>query len=255
MVTQPAGLSKKIAVDSSLNTRGSLIDPEESMIHLSYQSPQQSSSGVLKKSLIGVLLVTAILGASIAWESTQADFEVSLEREAPLLRPRSDAIEALQNSNHWKEWNHHLDRVEVESTGSSALGTWHLTPTGKPWKSFELRVRSTPLDQGLEFELLSDSTGRLTRLFRELRWTVRILEHTVQVTVHAQTWSTRARWLARWIPRILLNQALFADVQALGVDPKEWEQTGGMDLAPTESRPVAESGTSDPKRASQSHHE
>ncbi len=177
-----------------------------------------------------VAIVILFLG-SLIQAAYSENFEVQMTREAPLLRSREEAIRLLQTPQEWTQWNHHVREVTAGTIPDS--WKWKLIPPGKPWKSFELLVSSPNPNPSevREFVLLEDSSKRLTQGFQHLTWKIEVKETSVLVHISGKTRSMRARWFARWMPRIFMNQVLSANAQALAGLP----DVEALDLSPPRS--------------------
>jgi hypothetical protein len=178
------------------------------------------------------LAALAVLGlASRAWLSRGPDFELSFERQvrSPL------SIEALQqelaNTPTWQEWHFNVQRVEATSSPSTLR--FFLEPPKKEWKRFELDLQVEQKSPNrIESRVLQESKGRLEKLLSTISWSIQLLPDPegqgtlIRGEAHARTQGPKARMLGRVVPRIVMNQVFYPDLEALAHPEKRRGQTG-----------------------------
>lgn len=176
--------------------------------------------------------------------SLTASREISMVRE--YLSPRSidDLERSIENFQQWPHWHVWTRSVESSTPAPQAdsMVRFKIEPPDKPWKRFELQARITRFvpRKILELQLLSDSTGKITRMLSDILWRIELEpaspgQTLIRATVSARTQGVRSGLLAVLVPRILLNQVLYADLDELaGLKPH----------LPDESRPLISTGSS-----------
>lgn len=174
------------------------------------------------------LIVAGALGAlTLAvslWFSQGPDFDVEFSRDLPSELSASELAPLLATPARWPEWFHQTASVELAGAlAPGAVATLKIDPNKGPWRKYDLIARVNRFEDGraLELQVLEDSSGRLTRLFDRLVWTVEILppekrgKSLVRGTVRAHTHHWKARLFGRVARRILLFQVFFPNTLKL----------------------------------------
>jgi hypothetical protein len=191
---------------------------------------------------LSVVLLGFVIFLAVSAQGPDRDLEFS--RVVPTTLTADQLDRALVATINWPDWFFSTRLAEVlDGIGRPYPMTDQLIQTGSEirltidprkgrWKQYELRVKVIEYipQSKLRLQLLSDSKGRLTRLFSSLEWEVDILPPTAghsgsllrsSTRAHTQHW--RARMFAAFAERILLNQATYPDVIKLAElrQPKE----------------------------------
>ncbi len=202
-----------------------------------------TTSFTMKRFLLILLLVCAAFASVLGFLAQGPDFEVTFERRVESELPLRTLSRSLFNVAHWPAWHHDATEAKASSTPlqTGSLVSLQVDPRGQKWKRFELQIRLEQVSTEplfLKARLESDSKGKISALFSDVRWTVEIQpeglgsegreKNTVTGQLKAHTRSARARILSRLAPRILLNQIFPVDLQKLA------GQVGaeGVDLSP-----------------------
>ncbi|NDD91127.1 hypothetical protein EBZ37_03480 [bacterium] len=172
---------------------------------------------------LGSLLIISL--AAVLWLSRGPDYSLTFEREVLSPLSSSELGPLLGRPESWPEWHFHVNRVEASNQPLSA-GTalrLFLEPPKKEWKRFELNlklIRFQPQEH-LSVAVESESRGRLERLLTGVRWDIQLLPQPsgrgtlIQGSGQARTNGGRARLLGRIVPRILMNQVFYPNLEAL----------------------------------------
>lgn len=141
----------------------------------------------------------ALLLASIA---NGPDRDLSLKREFPSRTDSAFLGRLLSDTTLWPRWFHHLTDVQVmngkELTQGSVL---KLTINSKktPWSGFDLIATVSELVPGRKLRLLinEDSSGKLTRLFDRVEWSVEVEPAGNGAVVRGESAARTANWRSR----------------------------------------------------------
>jgi hypothetical protein len=176
------------------------------------------------KSTLLILLVASLLFVGFAVQSPDQDLHFTREIISDLPPERLDRN--LSSLSRWPQWFHSLTQANVVSSQSqlgSALQTGdvlklNIDPKKGMSKAFELTARVTEYKPGQKISLaiLDDSTGRLTRIFDKVIWTIELKSHPKgtlifgEATAHTCHW--RSRLLGKMAEKILLNQIFYPNL-------------------------------------------
>ncbi len=182
--------------------------------------------------------VIAVLGLSTrALLSRGPDYELTFERQVRSSLAIEELRQELATSRNWPEWHFNAVQVEPVQTGEdTATGpTLRLLmePPKKEWKRFELdlQVHQKSPDH-LEAKVVRESKGRLEKLLSEIRWSIELLPAPdgqgtlIRGEAHARTIGPKARMIGRVVPRVVMNQVFYPDLEALAHPEKRRGKTG-----------------------------
>ncbi len=175
------------------------------------------------------------------------DFDVKWERRVPSTHNTLEIGRAIDELKMWPVYYHDLKEAKLD-TGTVTASTdpkinrkvtqgdvieLKIEPPQKEWKRFSLTTRVTHYEPGksMAFELLEDSKDKITKMFSNLTWDIRVEAMTDdeikkakngiyqswiigRANAHTATW--RGRLFARISPEILMNQVYVIDLVKLG---------------------------------------
>jgi hypothetical protein len=184
---------------------------------------------------VGATTLAPLL-AVLAWCAVLAlgpDRDLVFTREVPSEVPLETLDESLRRVPVWPKW--HFD--VHESRAIDGLGRpfawrdqmvlpgmdvrWTMMPKKRESRRYELQLYVVAYRPRrlLQLRVMKDTTGRLTRLFEYLEWTVEIGERApgtfVRGTLRARTANWRSRVMGGLAERVFLSQVLQADLFAL----------------------------------------
>lgn len=210
---------------------------------------------VLFGALFGSILLVCVLA------SRGPNFDVTWERHVPSTQTPAEIGTALDDLKMWPVYYHGLKEVKFgakEGTSEAALSSQPSKPQTDPvaqtksprlssgdileikieqvqkeWKRFSLTTRVNQYEPGkfISFELLGDSKDKITQMFSDLAWDVRVgpidpsttqtpktahYKSLITGTAHARTANWRGRMFGRIAPKILMNQVYMIDLVKLG---------------------------------------
>jgi hypothetical protein len=176
------------------------------------------------------LLVLAVLGLGTrAWLSRGPDFELTFIRQVRSPLSIDVLQQDLANTPTWPEWHFNVQRVE--STPSTLR--LYLEPPKKEWKRFELDLQVDQKSPNrIEAQVLRESKGRLEKLLSDVHWSIELLPAPegqgtlIRGEARARTLGPKARMIGRVVPRIVMNQVFYPDLEALAHPQKRRGQTG-----------------------------
>jgi hypothetical protein len=188
-----------------------------------------------RKLLMGLTL-TAALAALGYWALGRGpDFQVSFERQVASAVEPARIEKAVHNLINWPDWHFNTRQVKAVDAGgqpysakmqtllAGSLLEFEMEPPKKEWRRFVIKAVVTDYfpSKILAVRLLSESSGRLQRIFSNLQWTLEFEPHAsgkgtlIRGRVSALTRSRRARIFARIAPRIVMNQVFYPDLEKL----------------------------------------
>jgi len=147
----------------------------------------------------------------------------------------------LANTKTWPEWHFNAQRLETfaqadqstSTASASSILRLFLEPPKKEWKRFELDLQ---VDQKspdrIDARIIRESKGRLEKLLSDIRWSIELLPAPdgkgtlIRGEALARTTGPKARLLARVVPRIVMNQVFYPDLEALAHPEKRRGNTG-----------------------------
>ncbi|MGK5083401.1 hypothetical protein WDW37_08840 [Bdellovibrionota bacterium FG-1] len=181
----------------------------------------------------GFLALTLATGVFLA---QQPDRELVFVREVPVQASPALLDKTLRGLGNWPQW--FLNTVEVQrfdvagrpmpaefqTLEKGALLRFKMDPQKGPSRQDELQATVTEYLPQKKVSLLmtQDSTGKLTRLFDRLEWTLEIkppengLATHLKGTTTAHTHHWRARVFATMAERLLLNPVFYPNLIKLG---------------------------------------
>lgn len=185
--------------------------------------------------LCGLLLASLTL--SLFWIARGPEKELHFHRETRSSSSIELLEQALQQTSLWPKWFYSLEKVtEVTSNAQETAVSSPLTP-GKtlrlyfndrksPWSAMQITVQvleSAPTR--IILKILSDSKGKLTRLFDRLEWEIELQpvpsssdpSHATLVIGkafgHTSHW--RSRLIGTLTEKIIMNQVFHPNVMQL----------------------------------------
>lgn len=166
-------------------------------------------------SILGVL--TAFFMSAILYWSSLSDFDVQFSRQVIRKTPMATLEKSLNDLRYWPKWYFHLKRTEP-TEGVPAVGSkirLFMEPPGKEWKRYELEIQIEEYVPGKKFKarLLSDSSGKITRLFENVEWTLEFLPDSLVGTLQARTRHWKARVFSSFARKILMNQIYYVNLE------------------------------------------
>ena len=197
----------------------------------------------LTRGPLGLLLAAAL---AAGWAAQGPDFEVEFAREVPSALPVAQLEKAVESVLSWDQWHYITvearmidirDFVYAEAEQKVMEGArirFTVEPKQMKHKRFQIFAiveRYVPQKE-LTLRLIKDSTGRITGLFKDLRWTVRFspgtpqgapgltrgdLTHGTMIVgeLRGTTAHWRSRLFGRLAPRILMHQLFYPNLVAL----------------------------------------
>jgi hypothetical protein len=192
----------------------------------------------MKTLLIRLSVFVAISAGAFAFFSRGPDFPVEWSREVPSKEAVSALLPALRDTRNFPIFHHALKGVALFENGKPVetydritpgmTAVFGIEPKAKEWKRFEIRAEVLPPKAGeaLRFRLLEESTGKTTRVVDGFEWWVGVRAATEEEAKHgnlstvfggasAMTKNARARFFARFAPKILMNQLYQIDLVRL----------------------------------------
>jgi hypothetical protein len=197
--------------------------------------------------LIRGTLATLALGSLVALIAAQGEnFEVRFSREVPSSLPPTQIQDAVESVLSWHQWHYITvearmidirDAVYADADQGLMEGArirFIVEPKQMKHRRFQLiaAVERYVPGKELSLRLVKDSTGRITELFSELRWTLRFEPGTPQgapglkpaekasgTLIIGELSGTTAHWRSRLFgrlsPRILMHQLFYPNLVAL----------------------------------------
>jgi hypothetical protein len=189
-----------------------------------------------KKWIWGVIGFLALGTLGIALSGFGPDFEFTSTKRVIAFHEKETLAAKWMYYSRWVSWFHKLEKVEVladDPVPHVELGQQiKLTMASKrffhPFVDVQFRVASFDSDRKLGLTFISDSTGRLEKLFSKLEWELELQPESnrrtwVEAKIKAKTNSWKARIYARLVPRILLNQVFYPNLIAFAERPHLYE--------------------------------
>jgi hypothetical protein len=189
--------------------------------------------------LSGAILGVFVLGMAIG--ARMPDLDLSFARNIPTTLTPERLEKNVSSVARWPQWFFSLAKATILDSPSLRLASKQLggaTPLAYDpsliekgsilkleidshrflTKPFELIAEVTEYQPSntLRLNILSDSSGRLTRLFDHIEWQLDFETKEGGAMIHAQerahTQHWKARFFGRIAERILMNQAFYPDV-------------------------------------------
>ncbi|MBS1961343.1 MAG: hypothetical protein JST04_03930 [Bdellovibrionales bacterium] len=208
----------------------------------------------MKKLLIAAAV--ALLGgtAAVAFFAREPNVSVEWTREVPSKETAATLAPAFRDTRNWPIFHHSLREVRLTEGGKPVpefdrvspgmIATFAIEPKGKEWKRFLIVAEVLPpkVGEALRFRLLSESTGKSTRLLDGFEWWVGFRPANAEEAsrgyatavfggASAETKTPRARFFGRVAPTILMNQLYQIDLVRLASFTANMEAWAG-DHAP-----------------------
>lgn len=174
------------------------------------------------------LAVLGLLLAGLGWAALRPDFDLRMEREVASPLPAAQLGAKLADLPRWRDWHYRMReaRMAAGQAAGAPLAPGSkvelvFLPKGLGREDYVISARVSRWEPGkaIGLELENDSRGRLTRVFSRLAWTLEIRPEgagsAVRATVEARTSSWQARLYGVLAPRVILNQALYANLEEL----------------------------------------
>lgn len=190
------------------------------------------------------LVIGLILGigmAALAFLGRGPDYTIEWKRDVPSKLKLSELDPALRDLRTWPVYFHDLRQATILAADGStpkqplfeipALGTqirFEIEPRGKEWKRYTLLAKVIAYEPGkkIRFLLLEESTGKTTRLLRNIEWEVSVhgsdgkwekkgYPSVVHGEIQGETRTSHARFLGRIADRSLMNQVYWIDLVRL----------------------------------------
>ena len=176
----------------------------------------------MKRIFFGLVIAAFFIGVGIAFLSRGPNFPVEMVRTLNSDRPTADLLHDFNQLENWPIWHHYVKKAEGKlATGSELKFT--VVPKGYSWRLYVLTTQVEAFEPGKSVALVlkEDGSGKLSRQFSDLKWSLSIGDRTlgltpVTVKISAMTQSARARFFCRLDSKLLLSQALLPDVFVLG---------------------------------------
>lgn len=196
----------------------------------------------MKNLLARAALFTAVLavagGSAVAFLARGPNRPIEWTREVPSKETPATLAPAFRDVRNWPIFHHALREVTLSEGGKPVaefdriapgmIADFAIEPKGKEWKRFKIRaeVLAPRAGESLRFRLLSESTGKSTRLLEGFEWWVGVrpasgddarrgYASTVFGGASAETKTARARFFGRVAPKILMNQLYQIDLVRL----------------------------------------
>jgi len=187
-----------------------------------------------------LILATAI--------SRGPDLQLSFERRIPSALPPERIQRSIESPMRWPQWFHSLGSasiVDLPQDGVNEIREGQLVilnvdPNKGPRRRFSLTAQVSEYQPGrvLELQVLKDSSGRLTRMFDDLRWKIQIEPKDsgsiLRGTVTAHTAHWKSRLFGRIAEKIILHQVFYPNLiqlselkQPFSADPQVLESLQG----------------------------
>jgi hypothetical protein len=172
--------------------------------------------------LLVVALVLALSTALTRWLARGPDTLLTFERVAHSEQAPEELSYRLENFQEWPKWFHSLSVAQALDGSSKAKPGQAvklvIDPHKGPSRKFEILGQITECVPGrkLSIHLLSESSGKISRMFSSVDWDVELTpSNDVVGRERVRTQSGRARFFGRVAPKILLNQIFYPDIIAL----------------------------------------
>jgi hypothetical protein len=209
----------------------------------------------MKKILIRLLVFVALFAAFVGVLGRGPNFTLDWKREVPSKETIAAISVGFRDTRNWPVFHHALKSVSLFENGKPVEGfervvpgmvaVFVIEPKDKEWKRFEIKAQVLPPNPGeaFRFRMLEESSGKTTRLLDGVEWWVGVrpateaeresgnLSYTFGGAT-AVTKTSRARFLGRLSPKILMNQIYPVDLVRLA------NFTANMESWAKESDPV-----------------
>lgn len=178
---------------------------------------------------LGISLGLMPLGLFISF-ATSPDFDLHFKREVPSRLSGARLDRNIASLGRWRQWFYHLDQVEninprlgmnADEFEKNSLLRLKIDPKKGERKKFELIMKVADYEPGknLRLELVEDSSGRLTRIFQQVRWAIHFepsKEGTlIQAESQARTQHWKGRLFGKLSERIVMNQTFYPNLLKL----------------------------------------
>lgn len=181
-------------------------------------------------------LFVAVFGAFLlvcAAIAQSPDFQMSFHREVPSKDSPELLGAVIDTVPQWIQWFHQAeDAKAIDAAGrpyslrdqhvqKGSLVRLYLDPHRGPWGHFQilLTVEEYVPNRLIRLRVLEDSKGKLTKLFKNIEWTVELVPSGTGTLIRgdatAETAHWRARVFGRLMERVVMNQVFFPDLLRL----------------------------------------
>jgi hypothetical protein len=181
-------------------------------------------------------LFVLILGSTLFYCSSIGNgpsFDVTFTRDVPSKLSPEYLDKVFQQLPTWHLWFFSASKAdEVDFRGypyapvaqkleTHGLIRMQINPHRGESRKFEitLLVEEYVPQKRLKLRIMSDSKGRLTRLFDPLEWTLELIPHGTGTIIHAvengRAVSWRSKLFAKIIPSIFMNQVFYPNLIVL----------------------------------------
>jgi len=183
-----------------------------------------------KKSLM-ILFLISILWTAWAVQRPNQELHFTREVVSELSPERLDRN--IASVTRWPQWFHSLSEVTVLPSGTlpsqpipnsiqRSIQVGDLLKL-KMTKPFELTARVLEYipNQKMKLAILADSSGKMTRIFDQLTWSIELMPHPKgsvirgEATAHTCHW--RSRMLGDVAEKILMNQVFYPNLIKLSL--------------------------------------
>jgi hypothetical protein len=204
----------------------------------------------MKKFLMAFLVSVAVVAGGVVFFGRAPDFSLKWSREVPSKETPETLAAAFHDPRTWPIFHHALKSVTLYENGQAVAAdrpaapgmtaVFVIEPKKKEWKRFDIRAEVLPPKPGesLRFRMLDESSGKTTRLVADFEWWIGVRpanemeakrgnRTVVFGGATAETKTSRARFLGRLAPKILMNQLYQVDLVRLAnftENQKAWGQ-------------------------------
>lgn len=195
----------------------------------------------MRKLLYGLLAISLLFLAFCGIAAFGPERELRFSRNLPIQTPRVQLERIFNDPQQWPVWFQSVAeaRLEDPARGLTAGQTVLLSvdPRKGPSKIFTLKLKILRFEpsRSLSLELLEDSSGRLTRLFKKLIWSVEIQNQSSKPILHGEASATAIHWRSKvfgsFAERILLYQSYYFNLLKLA-DLNRMDSTNPFDPQP-----------------------
>jgi hypothetical protein len=192
----------------------------------------------MKTVLVRIFVFSVLAAALIVYLGRGPDYEIEWKREVPSKEALATLESALDSPKNWPVFYHALHSVKFSVNGRTLppeakpepgmRALFLIEPKNKEWKRFviDAEVLAVRPGESVRFKLLSESTGKTTRVVDSFEWEISLRAATeeeakkgyssfVMGSASAFTKNARARFFGRVTPKILMNQLYQIDLVKL----------------------------------------
>ena len=167
------------------------------------------------------LLLSSLSGS--LYLANGPDFQLRLTREIASDLEASRIDRNLAATNRWPQWFNALQAVEGQQQNPSSLTAGDLLTLviqskkglREPFRLTAEVMEYTP-EKILHLKILSDSSGRIFKLFDQLEWKIQLIESQkgtlIQGTATATTRHWKSRLFGKLSEKIIMNQLFYPNL-------------------------------------------